>query len=82
MWWIGIGPGTSYSSNQISGEVVITTSNYIVHVSLNARSLVGSYVTSPSGQILYKFDSALNNSVWLPGPAENPAVLSFADTLD
>ena len=73
-------PGTSYSSNLISGEIVIATSKYIVHVPQNARSLVGSYVTSPSGQILYKFDSALNNSVWLPGPAENPAVLSFADT--
>ncbi len=73
-------PGTSYSSNLISGEVVIATSKYIVHVPQSAASLMGSYVTSPSGQILYKFDGTLNNSVWLPGPAANPAVLSFADT--
>ena len=73
-------PGTSYSSNLISGQVVITTSKYIVHVPQNAASLTGSYVTFPAGQILYKFDGTLDNSVWLPGPAENPTVLSFVDT--
>lgn len=74
-------PGTSFASNLISGQVIIATSKYIVHVPENATSLTGSYVTAPSGQILYKFDGTLNNSIWLPGPAENPTVLSFADTL-
>ncbi len=73
-------PGTSYSSNVISGQVVIATSKYIVHIPQSATSLMGSYVTSASGQILYKCDGTLNNSVWLPGPAANPTVLSFADT--
>src|SRR5580700_11419038 len=31
-------PGTSYSSNLISGEVVIATSKYIVHVPQSAAS--------------------------------------------
>src|SRR5580692_5776595 len=73
-------PGTSYFSNVMSGQVVIATSNYIVHIPQSATSLMGSYVTSPSGQTLYKCDGTLNNSVWLPGPAANPTVLSFADT--
>jgi alpha-glucosidase (family GH31 glycosyl hydrolase) len=73
-------PGTSYSSNVIAGQVIIASSEYTVHVPQNATSLAGSYVTSPSGQTLYKFDGTLNNSVWLPGPAANPTVLSFADT--
>jgi hypothetical protein len=73
-------PGTSYSSNLVSGMVVITTPGYVVYVPQGATSLTGAYVTSPAGQVLYQFNGTLNNSVWLPGPSDNPTVLSFADT--
>jgi hypothetical protein len=73
-------PGTIYSSNLVSGTVVITTPGYVVHVPQAATSLTGAYVTSASGQVLYRFNGTLNNSVWLPGPSDNPTVLSFADT--
>jgi len=73
-------PGISFSSNLVSGMVVITTPNYVVNVPQGATSLNGAYIASPAGQVLYKFNGTLNNSVWLPGPADNPTVLSFADT--
>lgn len=73
-------PGISFASNLVSGEVVISTPNYIVHVPKGATSLTGTYVASPSGQVLYRYDGVLANSVWLPSPSEKPTVLSFADT--
>ncbi len=73
-------PGTSYTSNLVTGDVVLSTSNYTVHVPQGATSLSGAYVTSASGQLLYQYDGSLTNSVWLPGPAEKPQVSSFADT--
>ncbi len=73
-------PGTTYTSNLVSGEVVVSTAQYIVHVPQETASLAGTYVTSPTGQVLYRFDGVLTNSVWLPGPADKPAVLFFSDT--
>jgi len=73
-------PGTAYASNLVSGEVVVATANYVVHVPQGATSLAGSFVTSPVGQMLYQFIGTPANRVWLPGPADNPMVLSFADT--
>ncbi|HXI72846.1 MAG TPA: TIM-barrel domain-containing protein [Verrucomicrobiae bacterium] len=73
-------PGTAYASNLVSGEVIITTANYVVHVPQGAASLTSSYVASPTGQVLYQFNGTLANRVWLPGPADNPTVLSFADS--
>jgi alpha-glucosidase (family GH31 glycosyl hydrolase) len=72
--------GAAFTSNLVSGEVVVTTAGYAVHVPRGASSLSGSYVVSPAGQVLYRFDGVLTNSVWLPGPATQPTVLSFADT--
>jgi len=72
--------GVAFTTNPVPGEVRITTSNYVVHVPSGASSLTNVYVTTPAGQTLYQFDASLNNSVWLPGPAENPAVWSFADS--
>ncbi|MDR3460130.1 MAG: glycoside hydrolase family 31 protein [Verrucomicrobiae bacterium] len=72
-------PGTTYSSNLVSGMVVITTANYAVHVPPGAASLTGTYVADPAGQVLYQFNGTLSNNVWLPGPSDNPKVLSFAD---
>ena len=73
-------PGTTFTSNLVSGEIVVNTANYVVHVPQNATSLSGAYVSSPSGQVLYQYDGTLVNNVWLPGPSSNPTVLSFADT--
>jgi hypothetical protein len=73
-------PGASFTSNLISGQVVLSTTNYSVYVPQGAASLSGTYVTSPSGQVLYQYNGALTNSIWLPGPSANPTVVSFADT--
>jgi hypothetical protein len=73
-------PGSVYTSNVVSGQVVITTAQYVVYVPQGATSLSGAYVTSPTGQVLYQYDGTLANNVWLPGPSANPTVLSFADT--
>ena len=73
-------PGTSYASNLVAGEIVISTAGYVVHVPHGATSLAGTYVASPAGQVLYQFDGRLTNHVWIPGPSDNPVVLAFADT--
>jgi hypothetical protein len=73
-------PGVPFTTNVTSGEVRVGTPQYVVHVPQNAASLSGTYVTTPAGRILYQFDGTMTNSVWLPGPADNPTVLSFADT--
>ena len=74
------GPGIPFTSNLVSGEVRITTANYVVHVPAAATSLTGIYLTSPAGQTNFIYDGSLNNSVWLPGPAEKPVSWSFADS--
>ncbi len=73
-------PGVAYASNLIAGEAVIATPNYVVHVPQAATSLTGVHVDSPDARVLYRYNGTLTNSVWLPGPADNPAVWSFADT--
>jgi len=73
-------PATAYTSNLVSGEVLLATANYVVHVPQAATSLIATYVVASSGQLLYQFDGTLNNRAWLPGPSENPTVFSFADT--
>ena len=73
-------PGVTYSSNLVSGEVVISTPQYVVHVPQNATSLTGTYVTAPNGKVLYQFNGTLSNRAWLPAPSDDPQVLSFADT--
>jgi hypothetical protein len=73
-------PGTAFSSNLVSGQIVINTANYTVYVPQNATSLSGVYVASPTGQVLYQYNGTLVNNVWLPGPSGDPDVLSFADT--
>ena len=73
-------PGTTFTSNLVSGQIVLRAANYVVSVPQNATSLSGASVSSPSGQVLYQYDGTLANNVWLPGPSGNPTVLSFADT--
>jgi hypothetical protein len=73
-------PGTGYTSNLVSGEIGLSTAGYTVYVPAGATSLSGIRVTSPTGQVLYQYGGLLTNSIWLPGPAENPQVISFADT--
>lgn len=72
--------GAAFTSNLISGQIVINTANYTVHVPQNATSLAGAYVASPAGRVLYQYDGTLANNVWLPGPSGNPTSLAFADT--
>lgn len=73
-------PGTVCDSNLVAGAIWISTTNYVVHVPVGATSLSGVSITTPSGQVLFQGGGSFSNSVWLPGPAENPAVWSFADT--
>jgi alpha-glucosidase (family GH31 glycosyl hydrolase) len=73
-------PGTAWTSNLVSGEVRISTTNYVVRVPLGATSLSGVSITTPAGQMLFQGGGDLSNSVWLPGPSDNPASWSFADT--
>lgn len=73
-------PGANYSSNFVSGEVRISTVNYVVHIPAGATSLSGVSVKGSSGQTLFQGGGSLSNSVWLPGPSDNPASWSFADT--
>ena len=73
-------PGTTFTTNSDSNGMVISTANYVVRVPKTAKTLNGVRVESSSGQTLYTYDSALENSRWFPGPADKPAVWSFADS--
>jgi hypothetical protein len=72
--------GTTFTTNADSNGMVIHTANYVVRIPENAKTLDGIRVESSSGQALYTWDGALDNSRWLPGPADKPAVWSFADS--
>jgi hypothetical protein len=72
-------PGTAFSTNVAADQVAIRTANYTVHVPQNAMSLNDVRVESPDGKELFHWTGALDNSKWLPGPADKPAVWSFAD---
>ncbi|HKW30674.1 MAG TPA: TIM-barrel domain-containing protein [Verrucomicrobiae bacterium] len=73
-------PGTAFTTNTTAADVVVRTASYTVRIPQNARSLDGVRVESTSGQLLYTYDGKLENSKWLPGPADKPEVWSFADT--
>jgi PA14 domain/Glycosyl hydrolases family 31 TIM-barrel domain/Domain of unknown function (DUF5110) len=73
-------PGTPFTTNSDAGEIIIHTENYTVRVPQNAESLDGVSVASPAGRTLYTYDGKLENSRWLPGPADHPQVWWFADT--
>ena len=73
-------PGANFKLNTNGNVIEIRTANYTVDVPQNAASLEGVQVKSGDGTALYQYDGALSNSVWLPGPSDNPRVWSFADT--
>src|SRR5690348_1375061 len=73
-------PGTAFTTNSDAADVVIRTANYTVHISQTAKSLDGVQVESTSRKLLYAGGGKLENSQWLPGPADQPEVWSFADT--
>ena len=73
-------PGTSFTTNSDADDVVIRTAAYAVRVPQNAQSLNGVRVQSAGGGLLYAYDGKLENNQWLPGPADQPGVWSFADT--
>ncbi|HUJ09088.1 MAG TPA: TIM-barrel domain-containing protein [Verrucomicrobiae bacterium] len=73
-------PGTAFTTHTNSDEIVVSTMNYVIRVPKDAKTLDGIRVESASGQRLYSYDGALENSRWLPGPAEKPMVWLFADS--
>jgi alpha-glucosidase (family GH31 glycosyl hydrolase) len=73
-------PGIEFSTNMEAGQIVIKTSDYLVHVPENAMSLAGVSIESPGGKSLFTYSGKLENSKWLPGPAEKTEVWSFADS--
>jgi hypothetical protein len=73
-------PGAAYTTNTDANNLVIHTANYVIRVPHNATSLNGVRVESANGRMLYAYDGKLDNSQWLPGPAEQPMVWSFADS--
>jgi hypothetical protein len=73
-------PGTTFTTNADAGEVFIRTANYTVQMPQDAKSLEGVRVESAGGRTLYNYDGKLDNSQWLPGPAEQPQAWWFADS--
>ena len=73
-------PGTAFTTNTNGNDLVIHTANYVVRVPANAGSLDGVRVESTDGRTLYMYDGKLTNSQWLPAPADQPVVWSFADS--
>lgn len=72
--------GAAFSAQTNSGVVEIHTANDIVRVPQDAKNLDGISVISSDGTELYHYDGQLQNSKWLPGPAEHPRAWWFADT--
>ena len=72
--------GTAFTTNVNDGAVVVQTANYSVRVPQNAASLNGVRVESAAGRTVYEYDGRLDNSQWLPGPADRPQAWWFADT--
>ena len=73
-------PGAAFVAGTNSGVVEIKTADYAVAVPQAGVTLEGVRVESAGGQALYTCDGKLENSRWLPGPADQPQVWSFADT--
>jgi len=73
-------PGTAFTTNTNGNDLVIHTANYVVRVPANAGSLDGVRVESTDGATWYTYDGKLTNSLWLPAPADQPVVWSFADS--
>ena len=73
-------PGSTFTTNAGPNGMVIRTANYVVRVPENAKTLDGIRVESSDGRTLYTYDGALDNSRWLPSPADKPDVWSFADS--
>lgn len=73
-------PGTAFTTETNSDETVIRTRDYVVRVPNDADSLDGVRVQTPEGRRLYTYDAELENSKWLPGPADKTEAWWFADT--
>ena len=73
-------PGAACTAAVEGNEHVLRTRQYVVRIPQNAVALDGIRVESADGRTLYAYGGKLENSVWLPSPAERPQVWSFADT--
>ena len=74
-------PGIAWEGERLTnnGVTELRTAGYIVRVPLNATSLDGVTVLSTNGDVLYRYDSKLENNRWLPAPSDHPQVWWFAD---
>jgi len=73
-------PGMAFLPATNADAVEIRAASYIVRVPKNAASLDNVSISSAAdGAELYRYDGKLENSRWLPGPAEKPRVWWFAD---
>ena len=73
-------PGAAFTTANAGTNMLLRTAGHVVLVPQNAQSLDGVRVESLDGRTLYAYDGQLENSRWLPGPAEKPAAWTFADT--
>ena len=73
-------PGAAFTTTATGTETLICTRDFVVHVPNKAKSLKGVYVQSANGTELYRFNGRLENSRWLPSPAERPQAWWFADS--
>ncbi|HTY87888.1 MAG TPA: TIM-barrel domain-containing protein [Candidatus Acidoferrum sp.] len=73
-------PGAAFTAKTVGSEILLRTTGYVVYIPQNAQSLRGVRIEAPEGRTVYAFDGQLENSRWLPGPAEKPAAWAFADT--
>ncbi len=89
-------PGTRFELTTNNGVLDIHTAGYVVRIAVpEAETMDGAGITrqiatmtsfyevsvlSTNGETLYRGANDLTNSAWLPAPADNPEVWSFADT--
>ncbi|HXR05423.1 MAG TPA: TIM-barrel domain-containing protein [Verrucomicrobiae bacterium] len=76
-------PGTAFAVKTNADDVEVQTADYVVAIPSRTggtATLDGVRVRSADGQTLYQYDGKLENSQWLPGPAEKPEAWWFADT--
>ena len=73
-------PGAEVAQSESGAEVLVSTASFVVHLPRDTASLAGVRITDPGGHTLYAFDGTLENSAWLPGPADRPRAWWFADS--
>jgi hypothetical protein len=79
--WPGFfGYASKFTTNIDAAGTAITTRDYVIRIPQDAKSLKDVRVETRGGELLFAFDGNLENSKWLPGPADPLIVWSFADS--